>query len=70
MIDTTYRCEICGETSEDPMSWVVIRCEASQLTIYRWSQEAVDAPQALHYCGQRHAQMYISRWFEADNECP
>ena len=29
------------------------------------SSHAAEAPQARHYCGEGHAQVYISRWFES-----
>ena len=65
MIDRIYRCEICGIESDHPMKWIVINCSNAQLTIYKWTKEAADAPGARHYCGESHAQVYISRWFEA-----
>ncbi|MFP5235471.1 MAG: hypothetical protein ACLGSD_06190 [Acidobacteriota bacterium] len=65
MIDTIYRCEICAEESEHPVRWLVINCDSQQLTVHKWSKEAADAPGARHYCGEAHAQVYISRWFQA-----
>lgn len=66
MIDTLYRCEICGiESNQHPVRWIVIHCSDSQLTIFKWSKEAADAPGARHYCGEAHAQVYISRWFQS-----
>lgn len=65
MIGTIYKCEICGEESENPVRWLVIHCSESQLTIHRWTREAADAPGARHYCGEAHAQVYVSRWLEA-----
>jgi hypothetical protein len=65
MIGTIYRCEICGTESENPVRWIVIHCNDEQLTVVKGTQEAADAPHARHYCGERHAQVYISRWFES-----
>ena len=65
VIDTIYRCEICGEESERPVRWVVIHCSDTQLTVFKWAKEAADKPHARHYCGEAHAQVYISRWFES-----
>lgn len=65
MIDTVYRCEICGEESENPVRWLVIHCNSDQLTVHKWTNEAAQAPGARHYCGEAHAQVYISRWFQA-----
>ncbi len=49
MIGTNYKCEICGEETSNPMRWFVIHCSDSK----------------LHFCGEGHAQVYISRWFES-----
>jgi hypothetical protein len=65
MIGTTYRCEICSEESDSPLHWVVIHCTSTQLTIYKWSKDAADSYGARHYCGEAHAQVYVSRWLEA-----
>ena len=65
VIDTIYRCEICGIDSESPVRWIVIHCSDAQLTVFKWTKEAAGAPHARHYCGEAHAQVYISRWFES-----
>jgi len=65
MIGTNYRCEICGEESDKPIRWLVINCNQEQLTVHKWTKEAADARGARHYCGEAHAQIYISRWLEA-----
>ena len=65
MIDRIYRCEICGEESQAPVKWVVIQCSDAYLTVHKWTREAADAPHARHYCGEAHAQVYISRWFQS-----
>jgi hypothetical protein len=65
MIGRSYRCEICGTESENPMRWFVIHCGNADLRVFKWTKEAADAPHARHYCGEAHAQVYISRWFEA-----
>lgn len=65
MLGTIYRCEICGAESQNPARWIVIQCNNQQLTVFKWTKEAADAPSARHYCGEAHAQVYISRWFES-----
>jgi len=66
MIDTIFRCEICGTESDNPIRWVVIDCSSQHLTVHRWTYDAAIMPGARHYCGEAHAQVYISRWFEAN----
>ena len=65
VIETSYRCEICGEESEHPVRWIVIHCSDAKLTVFKWDKEAADERGARHYCGEAHAQVYISRWFQS-----
>lgn len=65
MRDTIYRCEICGDETQHPTRWFIIHCASEFLTVFRWSTEKAEAPGARHYCGEAHAQVYISRWFQA-----
>lgn len=60
-----FRCEICGLVTTNPIHWFVIQCGSSDLTVIKWSSEAANAAGARHYCGEAHAQIYISRWFES-----
>jgi hypothetical protein len=60
-----FRCEICGIVTSNPIHWFIIHCGEPSLTVYRWSTEVANAPGARHYCGEAHAQVYISRWLEA-----
>ena len=64
-----YRCEICGTVSSNPINWLIIRCGNTELTIQKWDDELAGEPGARHYCGEGHAQVYISRWF-ADHCTP
>jgi len=60
-----FRCEICGILTTNPVHWFVIQCGDSQLTVFRWDKETANASAAHHFCGEGHAQVYISRWFDA-----
>jgi hypothetical protein len=60
-----FRCEVCGLVTANPTHWFVIRCGDSDLTVFRWSSEAANAAGARHYCGEAHAEVYISRWFDS-----
>ena len=60
-----FKCEVCGRVSSNPLHWFVILCGDSDLTVRRWSADAADSPGARHYCGEAHAQVYISRWFDS-----
>jgi len=60
-----YRCEVCGIVDTRPIHWFVIQCGDSQLSVHRWSSEAAEAGGARHFCGEAHAEVYISRWFDS-----
>jgi len=45
--------------------WIVIHCSDAKLTVFKWDKEAADQRGARHYCGEAHAQVYISRWFQS-----
>jgi hypothetical protein len=60
-----FRCEICGRITNTPNHWYVIRCSDAELTVLKWNTAAADAEGARHFCGEAHAQVYISRWFES-----
>jgi hypothetical protein len=51
--------------SGNPVHWFVVQCGPTQLTVLKWDTETANAPGARHYCGEAHAQVYISRWFES-----
>jgi hypothetical protein len=60
-----YQCEICGLTSTNPIHWFVIECGDEKLAVIKWNSTAAASPTAHHFCGEAHAQVYISRWFES-----
>jgi hypothetical protein len=60
-----FRCEVCGITTTSPQHWFVIQCGDPSLTVLRWDLEAAATAGARHFCGQAHAQVYISRWFDS-----
>ena len=60
-----FRCEVCGTVTSNPTHWYVIQCGDAALTVLKWNLEIANADGARHYCGEAHAQVYISRWFES-----
>jgi len=60
-----FRCEVCVLVTTNPIHWFVIRCGDSDRTVYRWNSETANAAGARYYCGEAHAEVYISRWFDS-----
>jgi hypothetical protein len=65
ILDAEFRCEVCGLVSINPTRWFMMRCGDSELTVHRWDPDAAKAVGARHYCGEAHAGVYMSRWFES-----
>jgi hypothetical protein len=60
-----FRCEICGIENSHPVHWFLIQCNAEELKVKKWDTEEADEEGARHYCGEAHANVYVSRWLEA-----
>lgn len=60
-----FKCEICGTMTATPMHWFIIECGDTRLAVLKWDLEAANAPAARHFCGEAHAQVFISRWFDS-----
>jgi hypothetical protein len=60
-----FQCEICGIVRQNPTHWFVIECGDQQLIIIKSESAAAMSPTARHFCGEAHAQVYISRWLES-----
>ena len=65
-----FRCEVCGTVSAHPNHWFIIQCSSRQLMVMKWDSEVAGAKGARHYCGEAHAQVYISRWLDAGQAKP
>jgi len=60
-----FKCEICGTLTASPVHWFVIECGDEKLSVHKWSLQAASGPLARHFCGEAHAQVFISRWFDS-----
>lgn len=60
-----FRCEICGRITNHAIHWFVIQCSDDNLSVIKWNSIAANTAGARHFCGEAHAQVYISRWFES-----
>jgi len=60
-----FQCEICHILTENTVHWFVIECGDAKLAVIKWDLAAAASLTARHFCGEAHAQVYISRWFES-----
>ncbi len=52
--------------AESPIHWFVIQCSDAELTVHnKWNSNAVSESGVRYFCGEAHARVYISRWFES-----
>jgi hypothetical protein len=55
-----FRCDVCGTVTTTPVHWFVIQCSSDELKLMKWYTEAAADRGSRHYCGESHAQVYIS----------
>jgi hypothetical protein len=60
-----YQCEICQTVTQNPLHWFVIQCADDKLTVHKWHEEIANSAGVRHFCGEGHAQVFISRWFDS-----
>jgi len=60
-----FQCEICGIVQANPVHWFVIECGDETLGVHKWNLAKANGATARHFCGEAHAQVYISRWFDS-----
>jgi hypothetical protein len=61
---------LLGLFPPNPTRWFLMRCRDSELTVHPWDPEAAKAAGARHNCGEAHAGVYVSRWFESVRTSP
>jgi hypothetical protein len=65
-----YRCEICGAEESDSNHWVMSEIKASGALLSRWREEGAKSPHTHHFCGEAHAQVFVSRYLAAPASFP
>jgi hypothetical protein len=50
---------------QQPRSLVHNSRSDAELSVLKWNSDAASVDGARHFCGEAHAQVYISRWFES-----
>jgi hypothetical protein len=60
-----YRCEICGTEERDVNNWVMAEITSGGALLSHWREERAKSPHAHHFCGEAHAQVFVSRYLAA-----
>lgn len=65
-----YHCEICGAEERDVDNWVMAEITPNGALLSRWREERARAPHTHHFCGEAHAQVFLSRYLAAPATFP
>jgi hypothetical protein len=57
-----YHCEICGAEKRDVNNWLISEVTSNGVLLSRWHEERAKSPSVRHFCGEAHAQVFVSRY--------
>jgi hypothetical protein len=65
-----YHCEICGAEERDANNWLMAEITPSGALLSHWREESAKSPHTHHFCGEAHAQVFVSRYLAAPASFP
>lgn len=60
-----FFCEICGREKRSANNWFLAEAKESGLLISPWREGRAATSSVHHFCGEGHAQVFISRYLSA-----
>jgi hypothetical protein len=57
-----YHCEICGAEKRDVKNWPMAEITSGGVLLSPWQEERAKSPSVRHFCGEAHAQVFVSRY--------
>jgi hypothetical protein len=66
----TYICEICGVEKRAVNNWFMAEITANGALLSHWREDRAQAPHVHHFCGEAHAQTFVSRYLSAPASFP
>jgi len=57
-----YRCEICGTEKRAINNWFMAEVMPAGVLVSHWRDERAHATGMHHFCGEAHAQVFVSRY--------
>ncbi|HWR14910.1 MAG TPA: hypothetical protein VN577_08780 [Terriglobales bacterium] len=60
-----YYCEICGAEKRDVNNWSMAEVTSNGVLLSHWREDQAKAPSVRHFCGEAHAQVFVSRYLSA-----
>ncbi len=60
-----YFCEICGAEKKEVHNWFMAEVTCNGVLISHWREDKAQSPGIRHFCGEAHAQVFLSRYLAA-----
>jgi spore coat polysaccharide biosynthesis protein SpsF (cytidylyltransferase family) len=60
-----YYCEICGAEKKDVNNWFMAEISVNGVLLSHWREEQAKSADSRHFCGEAHAQVFVSRYLSA-----
>jgi len=58
-----FYCEICGTEKRDVKNWFMAEVTSNGVLLSHWCEDRAKSPNAHHFCGEAHSQVFVSRYF-------
>jgi len=60
-----YYCEICGTEKTAVNNWCMAEVTVNGVLLSNWRQDRAQIPAVYHFCGEGHAQVFVSRYLSS-----
>ncbi len=60
-----YHCEICGSEKRAVNNWFMAEIQTNGVLVSHWRDERAQASGMHHFCGEAHAQVFVSRYLSS-----
>lgn len=60
-----YHCEICDAEKRNVNNWLMAEVTSQGVLLSRWREGQAKSPNIHHFCGEAHAQVFVSRYLAA-----
>lgn len=60
-----FHCEICGAEKRNVNNWTIAEVTPAGVLVSHWSEDRAKSPSVRHFCGEAHAQVFVSRYLSA-----
>jgi hypothetical protein len=65
-----FHCEICGAEKHTVNNWFMAEITANGALLSHWRENRAQEPHVHHFCGEAHAQVFVSRYLSEPASFP